>query len=83
MELTAGFIRRQAIAPPSTRGTVLEQLGEHGGDVEPFPDPAEQQRSTDALGRDRQRSVGVRVERVDEQHLISELGAGRKRAQAA
>ena len=26
----------------------LEQLGEHVGDAEPFPDPAEQQRSADA-----------------------------------
>ena len=59
-------------------GTVLEQVCEHGGDAEPFPDPAKQQRSTDALGRNRQRSVGVRVERADEQHLVSELGAGRK-----
>ena len=25
-------------------GTVLKQLGEHGGDAEPFPDPAEQMR---------------------------------------
>ena len=60
------------------KGTVLEQLGEHGGDAEPFPDPAEQQRSTDALGRNRQRSVGILVERADEQHLVSELGPRRK-----
>ena len=57
---------------------MLEQVCEHGGDAEPFPDPAEQQRSTDALGRNRQRSISVLVERVDEQHLVSELGAGQK-----
>ena len=34
----------------------------------------EQQRSADALGPTR--SVGVLVERVDEQYLVSELGPG-------
>ena len=58
--------------------TMLQQLLEHRGDAEPVPDAAEQQRSADALGRNRQRSVGVLVERADEQHLVSELGAGRK-----
>ena len=55
---------------------VLQQITEHVGDAEPFPDPAEQQRSADTFGGNGQRSVGVLVERVDEQHLVSELGAG-------
>ena len=37
---------------------------------------AEQQRSADAFGRNRQRSVGVLVERADEKYLVSELGPG-------
>jgi hypothetical protein len=56
--------------------TELQQPVEHGCDAEPVPDSAEQQRSADALGRNRQRSVGVLVERADEQHLVSELGPG-------
>ena len=34
------------------------------------------ERSADALGRNRQRSVGVLVERADEKYLVSELGPG-------
>ena len=56
--------------------TVFQQLLEHGGDAEPVPDSAEQQRAADALGRNRQRSVGVLVQRADEQDLVSELGPG-------
>src|SRR5450756_291841 len=55
---------------------VLQQFTEHVGDAEPFPDPAKQQRSADPFGGNGQRSVGVLVERVDEQHLVGELGAG-------
>ena len=53
---------------------LLEQVGQHGVDPEPLPDPAKQQRPADPLRRNRQRAFGVLVERVDEQHLIGELG---------
>ena len=53
---------------------LLQQMGQDVGDAEPLPDPAEQHRPTDPLRRNRQRAFGVLVERVDEQHLIGELG---------
>ena len=56
--------------------TVLQQLLEHGGDAEPVPDSAKQQRAADALGRNQQQSVGVLLQRADEQDLVSELGPG-------
>src|SRR5450830_1620198 len=55
---------------------VLQQLTEHVGDAEPFPYPAEQQRSANSFGGNGQRSVRILVEGVDEQHLVGELGAG-------
>ena len=54
---------------------IPQQIAKHIGDPEPFPYFAKQQRSADALGRSRQCAIGVFVERVDEQHLIGELGA--------
>ena len=61
-----------------------EQVGQHGVDPEPLPDPSEQQRPADPLGGDRQRALGVLVERVDQQHLIGELGArGNERSERA
>jgi len=57
-------------------GALPQQLSQHGGNAQPFPQPAEQQRSADALGRSRQRSGGVLVERADEQYLVGELGPG-------
>ena len=56
-------------------GAILQQIAKDIGDAEPFPYFAKQQRPADALGRSRQRAIGVFVERVDEQHLIGELGA--------
>ena len=65
-------------------GAILQQIAQNIGDAEPVPYFAEQQRSADALGRDRQRPVGVFVERVDEKHLIGELGSrGKQRGQCA
>ena len=61
-----------------------EQVGQHGVDPQPLPDPSEQQRPADPLGGDRQRALGVLVERVDQQHLIGELGArGDERSERA
>ena len=54
---------------------VLQQIGQDVGDAEPLPDPAVQHRAADPLGGDRQRALGVLVERVDQQHLVGELGA--------
>ena len=63
---------------------LLEQVGQHGVDPEPLPDPAEQQRPADPLGGDRQRALGVLVQRVDQQDLIGELGArGDQRSERA
>ncbi len=52
----------------------LQQIGQDVGDAEPLPDPAEQHRSADPLRRNRQRAFGVLVERINQQHLIGELG---------
>ncbi len=57
---------------------ILQQLREDVADPEPLPDFAEQQRPADALGLSRHRPFGVRIKRVDEEHLIGELGAGSK-----
>jgi hypothetical protein len=63
---------------------LLQQVGQDVGDAEPLPNPAEQQRPADSLARDRQRTLGVLVERVDEQDLIGKLGArGKKRGERA
>jgi hypothetical protein len=58
---------------------VLQQIAQNIGDAEPFPYLAKQQRPADALCRNRQRRVGVVVQRVDEERLIGELGSGGKR----
>ena len=65
-------------------GAVLQQITQNIGDAESFPYLAEQQWPADALRRDRQRPVGVFVQRVDEKHLIGELGSrGEQRSQCA
>jgi hypothetical protein len=56
-------------------GAVLQQIREDVADPQPLPDFAKQQRTADAFGRGRQRPTDVLGERVDEQHLIGELGA--------
>jgi hypothetical protein len=53
---------------------LLHQIIEDRGNPQPLPDSAEQQRSADPLGGDRQRALGILVERIDE-HLIGELCA--------
>jgi hypothetical protein len=47
---------------------------QHVGDAQLIPDPAEQQRAADAPGRGGERAV-ILFERVEQQHLIGELGA--------
>ncbi len=56
-------------------GAISQQIAKHIGDAEPFPYFAKQQRSADALGLSRQRGIGVFVQRVDERHLIGQLGS--------
>ena len=63
---------------------LLQQADQDVGDAEPLPDFAKQQRAADPLGGDRQRALGVLVERIDQQHLIGELGArGNERSERA
>ena len=63
-------------------GAVLQQIAQNIGDAEPIPYFVKQQRPANALCRDRQRPVGVFVQRVDEKHLIGELGSrGKQRSQ--
>ena len=62
-------------------GAVLQQIAQNIGDAEPIPYFVKQQRPANALCRDRQRPVGVFVQRVDEKHLIGELGSrGKQRS---
>ena len=63
---------------------LLQQADQDVGDADPLPDSAKQQGSADPLGRDRQRALGILVERIDQQHLIGELGArGDERSERA
>ena len=63
---------------------LLHQIIEDRANPQPLPDSAEQQRSADPLGGDRQRALGILVERIDQQHLIGELGArGKERSERA
>src|SRR6202022_2019845 len=63
---------------------LLQQADQDVGDAEPLPDSAKQQGSADPLGGDRQRALGIFVERIDQQHLIGELGArGNERSERA
>ena len=63
---------------------LLQQADQDVGDAEPLPDLAKQQGSADPLGGDRQRALGILVERIDQQHLIGELVArGNERSQRA
>jgi hypothetical protein len=64
-------------------GAVLQQIAQDIGDAEPFPYLAEQQQPADGLCRGR-KPLDVFVQRVDEKHLISELGSrGKQRGQCA
>ena len=51
-----------------------QQAIQHFGDPEPLPQPAEQQRTADPLGIERQAAV-ILIERLQQQHLVGELGA--------
>src|SRR5208337_638371 len=63
---------------------LLQQTIEDRANPQPLPDPPEQQGSADPLGGDRQRAFGVLVERMNQQHLIGELGArGDERSERA
>src|SRR5208337_929796 len=62
---------------------LVQQIIEDRANPQPIPDPAEQQGSADPSGGDRQRAF-VLVERMDQQHLIGELGArGDERSERA
>jgi hypothetical protein len=52
----------------------LRQIVEDRANPQPLPDSAERHRPADPPGRDRQRTPGVLVERVDQEHLVGELG---------
>ena len=54
---------------------LLQQIAQDVGDAEPLPDPAEQHRSADPLGGDRQRAFASSSSAWIEQHLVGELGA--------
>ncbi len=63
---------------------VGQQIGENLGNAEPRPDPAEQQRSAQALGRRGQDAALVLIEGGDQHHLVGELGPrGEQRGERA
>lgn len=56
--------------------TVRHKVVQHIGDAKLLPEPAKQQRPTNALSRNGEGAVLVLLARFDEQNLVAELGAG-------